>query len=51
MGESERYKVMLKEVIEATENEKIQTSEEMIRTLIDELTNKIGVKSNHQLSK
>ena len=49
MGEQERYKNMLRKVIDATENEKIQTSEELIRTLIDELTTNIDVKSQHTL--
>ncbi|MCF3943431.1 hypothetical protein [Oceanobacillus alkalisoli] len=51
MGEQERYKNMLRKVIDATENEKIQTSEELIRTLINELTTNIGVKSQHTLVK
>ncbi|MCM3740239.1 hypothetical protein M3210_08150 [Oceanobacillus luteolus] len=51
MGEQERYKNMLKKVIDATENEKIQTSEDLIRTLVNELTNNIGVKPQQRLVK
>ncbi|GGN53600.1 MULTISPECIES: hypothetical protein [Oceanobacillus] len=51
MGEQERYKNMLRKIIDETENEKIQTSEELIRTLINELTTNIGVKSQHPLVK
>lgn len=51
MVEQERYKNMLKKVIDETESEKIQTSEELIRTLVKELTNNIGVKSQHHLVK
>ncbi|MBM7600525.1 hypothetical protein JOC34_002936 [Virgibacillus halotolerans] len=37
MGEQERYKVMLEKLIADTENEKIQSSEELIQLLINEL--------------
>lgn len=50
MGEQERYKNMLKKIIDETESEKIQTSEELIRTLVQEL-NMIGVKSQHSVMK
>lgn len=39
MVEQERYKDMLKKMIEETENEKFQSSEELIKALIHELTN------------
>jgi|GEM_PF-3372581 len=39
MKEQEQYKTLLKEVIEATENNKINTSEELIQTLVYELKN------------
>lgn len=51
MGEQERYKNMLIKIIDETESEKIQTSEELIRTLINELTTTIGVKSQQPLVK
>lgn len=51
MGEQERYKNMLIKIIDETESEKIQTSEELIRTLINELTTNIGVKSQQPLVK
>lgn len=38
MKEQEQYKKMLKKMIDATENNKIKTTEEMIQTLIFELT-------------
>ncbi|MBU5267163.1 hypothetical protein [Virgibacillus proomii] len=37
MGEQEKYKNLLRKVIQETENHKIQTSEEMVKTLIKEL--------------
>ncbi|WP_176555884.1 hypothetical protein [Virgibacillus ndiopensis] len=37
MGEQERYKKMLKKMIDETENFKIQSSEELIQALIYEL--------------
>lgn len=40
MGEQERYKRILKKVIDETENKKIKTAEELIRTLVNELSNK-----------
>lgn len=48
MREQEQYKKMLKNVIDATESKKIQTSEELIRTLVNELTNNYSLKSTHQ---
>ncbi|MBU5467809.1 hypothetical protein KQI49_13350 [Virgibacillus sp. MSJ-26] len=39
MKEQEQYKTLLKKVIEATENNKINTSEELIQTLVYELKN------------
>lgn len=45
MKEQEQFKKMLKRVIDATENDKIRTSEELIQTLIFELTNKT-IKNN-----
>ncbi|MEC5422874.1 hypothetical protein QGM71_05090 [Virgibacillus sp. C22-A2] len=38
MGEQEKYKYMLKKIIDETESHKIQSSEELIKTLINELT-------------
>lgn len=38
MNERENLKNMLEKVIHDTENNKIQTTEEVIQTLIDELT-------------
>ena len=51
MQEQEQYKKMLRKVIDATENEKIQTSEELIRTLINELTNNHSLNSAQQWAK
>lgn len=48
MHEQEQYKKMLKKVIDETETKKIQTSEELIRTLVTELTNNYSLKSTHQ---
>lgn len=48
MREQEQYKKMLKNVIDATESKKIQTSEELIRTLVNELTTNYSLKSTHQ---
>ncbi|SDQ24894.1 hypothetical protein [Virgibacillus salinus] len=39
MVEQERYKNMLKRMIDETENLKFQSSEELIQALIQELTN------------
>lgn len=39
MAEQEHYKKLLKKVIDATENDKIKTPEELIQVLIHELTN------------
>ncbi|MGP4105590.1 hypothetical protein [Virgibacillus sp. L01] len=39
MVEQERYKNMLKKMIDETENSKFQSSEELIQALIQELTN------------
>jgi len=38
--EQELYKKVLKKIIDATENNKIKTTDEVIQTLIFELTNK-----------
>ncbi|WP_190279468.1 hypothetical protein [Ornithinibacillus gellani] len=38
MSEQEKYKRVLKKVIDATENDKIKTSDELIKTLIMELS-------------
>lgn len=43
MGEQERYKVILEKLITDTENEKIQSSEELIRLLITEIKNNASV--------
>lgn len=51
MGEQERYKNMLQEIITATENQQIQTSEELIRTLVRELTNTVGVRAEYPIVK
>lgn len=45
MGEQERYKVMLEKLITDTENEKIQSSEELIRLLITEIKNNTSVEA------
>ena len=45
MGEQERYKNMLKKLITETENEKIQSTEELIQMLISELKNTAGLKA------
>ncbi|GGB55188.1 hypothetical protein GCM10011409_36000 [Lentibacillus populi] len=37
MGDQEKYKLMLKKLIEQTENFKIQSSEELIQALVNEL--------------
>ncbi|CDQ38989.1 MULTISPECIES: hypothetical protein [Virgibacillus] len=39
MGEQEKYKNLLRKVIQETENHKIQTSEEMVKALVHELGN------------
>lgn len=47
MGEQEKYKNLLRKVIQETENHKIQTSEEMVKTLIKELqSNALGNTAN-----
>ncbi|WP_170138905.1 hypothetical protein [Oceanobacillus chungangensis] len=38
MGEQEAYKRLLKKVIDDTENDKIQSTDELIQKLITELT-------------
>ncbi|MFD1849033.1 hypothetical protein [Oceanobacillus bengalensis] len=38
MGEQEKYKKMLKEVIDETESRKINSAEELIQKLVRELT-------------
>ena len=38
MGEQEKYKMLLERVIRDTETDKIKTTEEAIRRLVDELT-------------
>ncbi|MFD2629181.1 hypothetical protein [Oceanobacillus kapialis] len=38
MLEQEKFKTMLKKVIQDTENQNIQSSQEMIQALINELT-------------
>ncbi|MUV39044.1 hypothetical protein JNUCC1_02916 [Lentibacillus sp. JNUCC-1] len=38
MREQEHYKVMLKKLIDKTETNRIQTSEELIQMLVEELT-------------
>ncbi|WP_205317608.1 hypothetical protein [Oceanobacillus zhaokaii] len=38
MGEQEAYKRLLKKVIDDTENDKIQSTDELIQKLIKELT-------------
>ena len=40
MKEQELYKKVLQKIIDATENNKIKTTDEVIQTLIFELTNK-----------
>ncbi|WP_199860709.1 hypothetical protein [Oceanobacillus damuensis] len=39
MGEQEKYARMLKKLIDDTESSRIQTMEELIQQLINELTN------------
>ncbi|WP_197046707.1 hypothetical protein [Oceanobacillus salinisoli] len=39
MGEQEQYKLLLKKVIDDTEENKIQTAEQLIQKLIIELSN------------
>lgn len=52
MAEQENYKKMLRKVIEGTNNHTINTSEEIIRMLISELsTNKSLEKYTHSLVK
>lgn len=48
MREQEKYKHMMKKVIDQTENHKIQSSEELIQLLINELTNGTDIKGNIQ---
>lgn len=40
MKEQEQFKIMLKNIIEDTENNKIKSSEELIQTLINQIKNK-----------
>ncbi|MFC2947272.1 hypothetical protein [Virgibacillus sediminis] len=47
MGEQERYKNLLRRVIDETENYKIKSSQELIQTLIKELSNPREEKSIH----
>ncbi|GAB3056852.1 hypothetical protein [Virgibacillus ainsalahensis] len=42
MNEQERYKNLLKKMIDETENYNIKSSQELIQTLIKELTNRRG---------
>ncbi|WP_199794669.1 hypothetical protein [Lentibacillus sp. Marseille-P4043] len=46
MGEQEQYKMMLKKMIDQTENFKIQSSEELIQALVKELTRSTIVSEN-----
>lgn len=48
MGEQEKYKNILKKVIDETENHRIQSSEELIQLLIHELKNGADFKENIQ---
>lgn len=48
MAEQEEYKRLLKEVIDATESNRIQTSEELIKTLVNKLAPNYSLKSTHQ---
>lgn len=45
MGEQESYKKILRKLITETENEKIQTSEELIQLLISEINNNTNMKA------
>jgi len=45
MKEQEQFKIMLKSIIEDTENNKIKSSEELIQTLINQIKNKT-IKNN-----
>lgn len=47
MVEQERFKTMLKKMVEETENAKFQSSDELIKALIDELTNGKSVADNN----
>ncbi|WP_198020896.1 hypothetical protein [Virgibacillus alimentarius] len=49
MGEQEQYKKILKKIIKETESFKIQSSEELIQSLVNELGqfNKMVNKSNN----
>lgn len=52
MHEQEKYKNMLKKMIDETENHKIQTSEELIQLLISEIKNSTSLNGNmHSLAK
>lgn len=48
MGEQEKYKKMLRKVIDETENHEIQTSEELIQILINEIRKSIDFNVNIQ---
>ncbi|MHA6252378.1 hypothetical protein [Oceanobacillus sp. CAU 1775] len=47
MVEQEQYKKLLREVIDATENNKIQTSEELIKTLVNKISTNYIFKAKH----
>lgn len=46
MSEQEKYKNMLRRVIEETESHKIKSSQELVQTLVSELTNSVSAKRN-----
>lgn len=48
MIESENLKQMLKKLITDTENDKIQTAEQMIQTMIYELTSNEKINKQHE---
>lgn len=48
MGEQEKYKRLLKNLIDETENHKIKSAEELIQKLVKELgTNKLYTEKTH----
>lgn len=46
MSEQERYKNMLRRLIDETESHKIQTSKELVQSLVNELTHNASGKTN-----
>ena len=48
MGEQEKYKKMLKKMIEQTERNKIQSSDQLIQALINEITHSNLLVNKHE---